>query len=326
MGGFSSEREVSLKSGAKVLENLPRDRFEAYAVDLARQGELAGPSLPSLPALKGSGEDLQAMGGAGALVAQLANGRWPDVVFIALHGRYGEDGTVQGLLELLGLPYTGSGVLASALAIDKAMTKKVLLADGIPTPESRLLTQREGADEAALDFGVPLVVKPVTQGSTIGLSIAREPSQITSALDLAFRYDHAVLLERFLEGTEITAAVLGNRDLQVLPLIEIVPSGGFYDYEAKYTPGATDEIIPARISAAAAARAEDLAVRSHRSLGCRGVSRVDMMVTGDDVQVIEVNTIPGMTETSLLPRAAAAAGITFPQLLERLVDLALEPE
>jgi D-alanine-D-alanine ligase len=325
MGGLSTEREVSLKTGTKVLENLLEEKYEAYPVDLAAGSALPDSPLSALPAFQRGSRELKEMDGAGALVSQLANGRWPDVVFIALHGKYGEDGTVQGLLELLGLPYTGSGVLASALAIQKAMAKKVLRGEGIPTPDWLLLTEREGAEEAALGFGVPLVTKPVTQGSTIGLSLVRDAEQVPAALDLAFRYDSQVLLERLVTGVEITAAVLGNRELQVLPLIEIVPASGFYDYEAKYTPGATDEIIPARISAEASREAEELAIRSHRALGCRGVSRVDMIVTAEGVTVIEVNTIPGMTETSLLPRAAAAAGIGFPELLDRLVTLAREP-
>jgi D-alanine-D-alanine ligase len=167
-------------------------------------------------------------------------------------------------------------------------------------------------------------MSPNEQGSTIGISIVRAPEEMAPAVQLAARHDPCVLIEQFVAGTEITAAVLGNRELQVLPLVEIVPEGGFYDYERKYTPGATEEIVPARIPPAAAARAEELALRAHRALQCRGMSRVDMIVGEDGVTVLEVNTIPGMTPTSLLPRAAAAAGIPFSRLVDRLIELALE--
>ena len=168
------------------------------------------------------------------------------------------------------------------------------------------------------------MVKPNEQGSTIGITIVRRPEEMAAALELAFKYDQTVLIEQFVEGIEITAALIGNRDPQVLPLIEIVPNGGFYDYERKYTPGATEEIVPARIPESQAAVARELAARCHRVFGCRGMSRVDMIVGPDQIWVLEINTIPGMTPTSLLPRAAAAAGIPFPQLVERLIDLALE--
>jgi D-alanine-D-alanine ligase len=168
------------------------------------------------------------------------------------------------------------------------------------------------------------VVKPSQQGSTIGVTIVRAESELAAALDTALAYGSVVLVERFLDGVEITAPVLGNDDLEVLPLIEIVPSTGFYDYERKYTAGATEEIVPARIPEAAARRARELAVRAHRALGCRGVSRVDMLLAEGEVWVLEVNTIPGMTATSLLPRSAAAAGLSFPRLLDRLIELAIE--
>ena len=191
-----------------------------------------------------------------------------------------------------------------------------------------MVTAEERADpetRARLEaFGLPAVVKPSREGSTIGLSIVRDAGQMEPALELAFRHDREVLIERFAAGVEITAAVLGNRDLQVLPLIEIVPRSGFYDYEMKYTPGATEEIVPARIAAEHTVLAQELARSAHLALGCRGVSRTDMIVADDGIWVLETNTIPGMTETSLLPRAAAAVGISFPRLVEMLIELALE--
>jgi D-alanine-D-alanine ligase len=360
MGGRSSEREVSLSTGRMVMSALDPEKYEAIPIDCAHLG-----ALPALVGASGSalGARRSALGESfETLPAQTTSHLCPeepsaerrapsapaggrlDVAFIALHGPYGEDGKIQGLLELLDIPYTGSGVLGSALAMNKWMAKKILRAEGVPTPEFLVLEGpaeverflelwREGGEAAAWQRPgepevvmprLPVVVKPNEQGSTIGISIVREPAEMAPAIQLAARHDPCVLIEGFVAGTEITAAVLGNRELQVLPLVEIVPEGGFYDYERKYTPGATEEIVPARIPAAAAARAEELAIRAHCALRCRGMSRVDMIVGEDDVTVLEVNTIPGMTPTSLLPRAAAAAGISFPRLVDRLIELALE--
>jgi D-alanine-D-alanine ligase len=298
----------------------PEDLSSPHPVGLAPDASRLTPSLPPIGVPAVATTDLA-----------LAGDHRPDVAFIALHGRYGEDGTIQGMLELLGIPYTGSGVLASALAMSKVMSKKVFRAEGIPTPDSWVLAHPDEMEPllARHAAGVerlplPLVVKPNEQGSTIGITIVREEAELAPAIRTAFHHDSCVLLEQFVAGTEITAAVLGNRELEVLPLIEIVPQGGFYDYERKYTAGATDEIVPARIRPEETERARELAIQAHRALGCRGVSRVDMMVAPDGIWVLEVNTIPGMTPTSLLPRAAGAAGISFAQLLDRLIELALE--
>jgi D-alanine-D-alanine ligase len=334
MGGRSTEREVSLVTGKMVLEALDPVKYEALPVEAALLGRLPGSVPPAL------GEGLLPGGvftpellaaGTQALMAPEGDPARPDVVFIALHGRHGEDGTVQGFLELLNLPYTGSGVLASALAMNKVMSKKLFQAEAIPTPAGMTLAgpgNRSAfmevwrAGKAAV--GVPCVVKPNEQGSTIGISIVRRPEQMAAALELAFKYDDTVLIEQFVEGVEITAALLGNETPEVLPLVEIVPTGGFYDYERKYTPGATEEIVPARIPEALATQARAVSERCHRAFGCRGMSRVDMIVAPGGVWVLEVNTIPGMTPTSLLPRAAAAAGIPFPRLVDRLIELALK--
>ncbi|MGQ9524259.1 MAG: D-alanine--D-alanine ligase family protein [Armatimonadota bacterium] len=309
MGGISSERDVSLKTGRKIAQALERRDFEVVPLEIGSGGacDRTGNSSP-----------------ARELVPLLIDGRRPDVVFVALHGRFGEDGTVQGLLELLGIPYTGSGVLASALALNKAVSKKLMLAEGIRTPPFVLVRDLQEGLARASELPLPLVVKPNHEGSTIGVTIVHYPEQLGTALEHAFRYDTEVLLEQFIKGTEITAGVIGNEDPQVLPLVEIVPMSGFYDYEAKYTPGATEEIVPARIPEARAREARDLALRAHKVLGCRGMSRVDMICTPDEVWVLEVNTIPGMTETSLLPRAAAAAGMSFEDLVVKLVELALK--
>jgi D-alanine-D-alanine ligase len=335
MGGRSTEREVSLLTGRMVLDALDPVRYEALPVDAAVLGRLPGSASPAVadgPLPGGMQPPEFSVEAARAVIAPEGDPARPDVVFIALHGRYGEDGTVQGFLELLNIPYTGSGVLASALAMNKVMTKKLLQAEGIPTP---LFLALEGPEAGARfltswrsglrQVDTPLVVKPNEQGSTIGISIVRRPEEMAAALDLALKYDDTVLIEQFVKGVEITAALLGNQEPEVLPLVEIVPTGGFYDYERKYTPGATEEICPARITPSQAEAARELARRCHQALGCRGMSRVDMIVSPEGVSVLEINTIPGMTPTSLLPRAAGVAGIAFPALVDRLIDLALVP-
>jgi len=305
-GGTSAEREVCLMSGRKVLGALDGERYEAVSVDLA---------------------DITASGDVAPLLSAFGPGRRPDVVFVALHGGAGENGTVQGMLELLGVPYTGSGVLASALALNKVVAKKFFEREGIPTPRWMAVREAERAGAAGRivsTLGLPCVVKPGQEGSSIGVTIVKEQGALEQALDLAFRYGSEALVEEYITGTEITGPVLGNDAPQVLPLIEIVPKNEFYDYEAKYTPGATEEIIPARIPEAQAERARELTLATHQLMGCRGMSRVDMIVAPDEVYVLELQTIPGLTDTSLVPRAAEAAGISFPQLVDRLIELALE--
>ena len=333
MGGTSAEREVSLSTGRQILNALDPAKYTVYALDTASAGE----SLPT-EGLDHPTSPLTASDGTTAITAlpqlpQAAPESRPDVVFIALHGPGGEDGTVQGMLEVLGFPYTGSGVLASALAMDKAMCKRVLTSAGVRMPLDVTIRRTPAhvpqTDYAALGgpdaMPLPWIVKPSRQGSTIGMTVVHEPDQLQAALDAAFAHDDTALVEQFVSGTEITVPVLGNDDLEVLPIVEIVPAGGFYDYAAKYTPGATEEIVPARIPDAAAVEARHIARVCHRTLGCRGMSRTDMIVTPDgQIYTLEVNTIPGMTPTSLLPRSAQAAGLAFGQLLDRLIDLALE--
>ncbi len=342
MGGRSAEREVSLSTGRQVLQALDPARYDAIPVDTAHIGMTAladsgTRQLGSTGSQSGSALGQDALTQTPAPSAPVGDpplvGRnRPDVAIICLHGRYGEDGTIQGMLELLGIPYTGSGVLASALAMDKVMSKKIFQVEGIPTPPSTTIRGRADAEAflSALRQGrsavsCPAVVKPSNQGSTIGITIVERPEEMATALDLALQYDTEVLVEQYVSGMEITAPVLGNDSLECLPLVEIVPSSGVYDYEAKYTPGATEEIVPARLSDELTTLSQEIAVRAHRALGCRGFSRTDLIVDANGQPwVLEVNTIPGMTPTSLLPNSAAAAGIPFPELLDRMVELALE--
>ena len=336
MGGISSERDVSLSTGKQILDSLDRDKYEPIGVDAAlmlgggrmlQKGAVTEVAAVTQARDALSGTDkLASVSDIAAPTSRLR----PDVVIIACHGKYGEDGTIQGMLELLGIPYTGSGVLASALAMDKSMAKKVLAADGIPVPKSVDFACKNGTwdvnfvAEAVADMGYPAIVKPSRQGSTIGMTKVNAPDELNHAVKEAAGYDSLIVVEKFIAGTELTVSVLGNDKPFALPVIEIVPEKGFYDYEAKYTPGATAEIVPARISRQDAARARELALASHISLGCRGMSRVDMISDYGNMYVLEVNTIPGMTPTSLLPRAAEAAGIPFSKLLDLLIGFALE--
>jgi len=298
MGGRSAEREVSLNTGAQVAAALTSVGHEVLTID----------------------------SGADGFIGELEGVR-PDVVFICLHGRFGEDGTVQGLLELLRLPYVGSGVLASALAMDKVMSKHFFAQQGIPTPAYVHVRRGEAIDldEITRTLGGKTVVKPANEGSAIGVTIAHVPEELPGALEEAFRFDDSVLVEQFVAGVEVTVGVIGNDEPVALPTLEIVPEHEFYDYESKYVPGMSRHIIPARVSEQAREECARLSLLAHRALGCRGMSRSDTIVTEDGrVELLEVNTIPGMTSTSLLPDAAAAAGITFPELCDRLVRLALE--
>ena len=298
-GGKSAERDVSLSSGEQVFQSLDKSRYNVLKYDPATD-------LP--------------------LLAKDAGGI--DVALIILHGRLGEDGTIQGLLESLGIPYQGSGVLGSAMAMNKIVSKQLYVQAGLPTPPYTVADRSNPppASEILSALELPVVIKPEHEGSSIGLTIVKEKEKLQGALEKAWSFDRRCLVEKYMKGVEITAGVLGNDDLLALPLIEICPEERyeFFDYEAKYTPGATREICPARVSPELARRAMDYAGRAHRALHCRGYSRTDMILCGNDLYLLETNTIPGMTATSLFPQAAAHAGLDFSALLDRLIELALE--
>jgi len=303
MGGMSEEREVSLNSGKGVYEALLEKGYAAEALDLGRD------NLGKIAEIN------------------------PDVVFIALHGRYGEDGTVQGMLDLMGIPYTGSGVAASAVCMDKVLTKKLLIHDAFPTAEfvvldsSSFVFQPDILQSFIGKFGFPVVVKAPTQGSSIGTYIVKEETGLKDAIDLTFELGSQVLVERFIDGDLLTVAVVGNQDVRVLPVIEIVSQNDFYDYESKYTPGMCEHIIPARISDEVREKVENIAAGCYKSLGCRGTARIDFIVDRQGKPyILEVNTIPGMTGMSLVPDAAKAVGISYADLVDMLVKLALEEE
>jgi D-alanine-D-alanine ligase len=290
---------VSLRSGTQVQEALRGLGHEVTAVDIDR-----------------STWDVLRDGGF-------------DCVFNALHGRLGEDGTVQGMLELLDLPYTGSGVLASALCIDKFRAAFILGMANLSSPDcSQTYADLAGSPETVTQaihlHGLPLVIKPNSEGSTIGVTIAHDEDQVASGLLLAARYDHRIVVQKFIAGTEITVGVLATPDVQVLPTLEIVSDNPVYDYDAKYTAGRSHHIIPARIPEKARTAASNAAATAFTLLGCEGMARVDIIVDPDgEPWILEVNTVPGLTALSLLPDAARAAGIEFPELCRRLVEHAV---
>jgi D-alanine-D-alanine ligase len=289
MGGLSREREISLKTGKAILKALTEKGYIVTPIDV--------------------GDDI-----AEKLVKEKI-----ECAFLALHGRFGEDGTIQGMLELMRIPYTGSGVLASALAMHKIMSKKFFLCEKIPTPCFEVFQREEIKKDPPkkISLPLPIVVKPAREGSTIGISIVRKDEELSSALKKAGEYDEEILVEEFMKGREITVGILENIPL---PVIEIVPKSGFYDYHSKYTKGETQYILPARIPREKYLYAQEIGLRAFQELGCSSLGRVDLMTDEDDNPfVIDVNTMPGMTETSLLPKAASYAGIPFEDLVERIL-------
>jgi len=363
MGGTSAERDVSLASGIRVAEALRSRGHEVLAVDTAHgilsaadeQTLLGGKVVKTIP------PDVQSLVRLNAqLPTTLRSLPKTDVVFLALHGGQGEDGTLQALLDLTGVPYTGSGHLASALAMDKDLSKALFRAAGVPTADwlmappagdpslrsgqagnwaiprfardkpgtgqslASLGTDREQefSDEVRRSLGLPVVVKPSKQGSTVGLTVVREIEQLWPAIEEARKHDDEVMVEQFIPGRELTVGILGD---EALPVGEIIPVHEIYDYECKYTAGMAREIFPADLTAEETNTIQELAVRAFRALKLRGYARIDFRMAPDGVfYCLEANTLPGMTALSLIPQAAAAAGISFPELCERIVRLALD--
>ncbi|HWO15843.1 MAG TPA: D-alanine--D-alanine ligase [Solirubrobacterales bacterium] len=300
-GGRSLERGVSLRSGARVEEALERLGHEVVSLD------------------------------AGADLVKRLTAERPDVAFVAMHGPGGEDGTAQELLEILGVPFTGPGVAACARCMDKVLAKHELRAAEVPTPDWFAFNETAFRELGAADalggieerLGFPLVVKPSRGGSALGVKFAAAASEVPAALVSAFSYDDRVLLERFVEGRELAVSVLGG---EALPIVEAIPTGGDrYDFEARYEIGRTAFACPADLSEADTVAVTEAALAAYEALGCAGFSRVDLILAEDGPQVLEVNAIPGLTDTSLLPQAAEAAGLSFEQLVEKILDLALNP-
>ncbi|MBT8347328.1 MAG: D-alanine--D-alanine ligase [Desulfofustis sp.] len=298
-GGKSGEREVSL-SGAAIFEKaLDPDKFTIKRYDPASD------------------------------LADLArDSKEIDFAFILLHGLFGEDGSVQGMLDLLDIPYQGSGILGSAVAMDKNLAKILYRLEGIPVADWQVVTSvdENQCEQLAATMGLPLVIKPVRDGSSLGLTIARSVGDVKNGVAQALENDARVMVEKYIDGKEITVSVLGNEDPEPMPVIEIVPGDEyeFFDYNAKYLPGASKEICPAKISPEHTAQAQEYGVKAHKVLQLHGYSRSDMIIAEDDtIYILETNTIPGMTQTSLLPQSAAAHGLDYPQLLEKLIELGM---
>jgi len=294
MGGLSSEREVSLSTGVAILKALTEKGYTAVAVDVGRD----------------VGEQLRKSGA--------------EIAFNGLHGKFGEDGAIQGLLEILGIPYTGSGLLASAMGMNKIISKMVFKQHGLVVGPYMVVDadRREQLNEVPSIMAYPVVVKPSSEGSSVGVSLVYKHDELRPAADLAFRYDREILIEKFIPGREVQVGVLGDR---ALGAIEIVPRDVFYSYKAKYEQGMSDHFFPARIDTAAYQRALEAGLKAHRALDCRGYSRVDFIVDeSGEPHILEVNTLPGMTATSLLPEIARGVGISFPELVEEILRLALK--
>ncbi len=298
MGGPSTEREISLKSGKAVYESLKGLGLEVAAIDIKTAG-----IKENIDLIRSSGIDC---------------------AFLALHGRFGEDGQIQAILDEIGIPYTGSGVKASMLAMDKVASRLIFQAQGIAVPRYEVVRKNAGVSNAGFSsaFSFPLVVKPVAHGSSVGLSIVDKKQDLPAAIALAFSFDDKIIIEEYIRGREVTVGIL---DENVLPVIEIIPKKRFFDYEAKYQHGLTNYIVPAELDAAVTVDLGRKALGAHKALGCFGCSRVDIILADGNIPfVLEVNTIPGFTETSLLPKAAKVAGIGFAQLCVKLIQLAYD--
>jgi D-alanine-D-alanine ligase len=330
MGGTSAERNVSLASGVRVADALRSAGHKVTAVDTARgpltetaerklRESMVGTLLPATEELERMAREALPQ-----TVRVLPTRGDTDVVFLALHGGHGEDGTIQSLLDLTGVPYTGSGHLASALAMDKDLSKHLFRRADVQTADWVMLSNDDPGSFSIGNLGLPLIVKPSKQGSTVGLTLVKERGELPAAIAEAFRYDDEVMLEQFIAGREFTVGILGE---DALPVGEIISKHEIYDYECKYTPGMAQEIFPASISEAWRDKLQDQARRAFKALKLRGYARIDFRTTEDgEPYCLEANTLPGMTQTSLIPQAAVAAGMSFPELCDRIVQLALESD
>lgn len=323
MGGRSSEHEISLLSGNQVVKNLNSKKYDVVPVVISKDSQRWVLKRKDQLLLSGKNRPKSKTNTLSETLAFKSIEKQNDLVFIAMHGEYGEDGKIQAALELVGIPYTGSGVLASALAMNKEKAKIVLKAAGLNVPRGLVVTNDIIADHALNKLKFPVFVKPNNQGSSVGSSIARSKEQLIKSLKRAFKVDKEVLVEEYLEGTELTVAILGNKKPTALPPVEIVSKNEFFDYESKYDPKFSNEICPARITKSLTKKVQAAGLLAYRAIGCRDFARVDMIVKNGKIFILEVNTIPGLTPVSLFPKAAKAAGFSYPELLDEIIDYAL---
>ena len=298
MGGISNEREVSLSTGKTAAQYMDKDKFIINLYDTKK--------------------DLS------KLFLDISKNKI-DICFIALHGKGGEDGSVQGMLELLNVPYTGPGIMSSAVSINKIISKKLFIQNKILTPKF-IITEDKKIDpkEIKNKIGLPCVIKPSASGSSVGVFIIRKEADIKKGVKGAFKHGNKIIIEEYIKGKEITVGVLGNKNPRAMPIVEIIPKTKFFDYKAKYNAKFCNEIAPARISAKATKKAQRLALQVYKLLECKGFSRIDMILKGEKLYVLENNTIPGLTPTSLFPKAAKANNISFSELLEKIINFGLE--
>ncbi len=332
LGGNSAERDVSLASGAAVVSGLRKAGHSVIAFDTGGDGSpLIEAELAGMISIKEKPPDPQDLLNRSSAVAYAIVGREDvreaDIVFNILHGGYGEDGRLQAVMDLLNIPYTGSGMLASALAMDKQLAKQLFRSAGAATPDDFYIDRWSDADVAEIDrriretIGYPVIVKPNCQGSSVGLSKINSPSEIKAAVETGFRYDERLLFEKYIPGRDFTVSILGDR---ALPLVEIIAGEELYDYEHKYIKGKTRKVCPPELPEKMQQEIQNVGLKAFRAIGCAGFGRVDCRLTDDGrIFCFEVNTLPGMTETSLVPMAARAAGIEFPQLLEKICLLGI---
>jgi D-alanine-D-alanine ligase len=340
MGGPSAEHEVSLATARVVLNFLDKDKYNVTPILITKQNKWILESAQSARLLAENNiynqQDQEGINGlqTGQAIDTIKETTKPDVVFIAMHGTFGEDGVIQGFLELAGVPYTGSGVLASALAMDKLKTNELYDYHGLKVPIFKGFTINQwNSNKEEIITGIvekvkiPCVIKPSNCGSSVGISIIKDKNDLEKAISEAFIHDKMVIAQQYIKGREVTCAILDEGKGQppiALPPTEIIPKGfEFFDYKAKYTPGATEEITPPNLPAEIISEIQEIAIKAHKILGCSGLSRTDMIVVDKDIFILETNTIPGMTETSLYPQAAKAVGISFPEILDKIIQSAL---
>lgn len=323
MGGNSSEYDISINSGKEVVKNLDPKKYNILPVIIKKDYWLPV-SKEKLLSSNSKTTALQNIKKNSLSMENVFKNTKIDACFLALHGKFGEDGTVQALLEFLKIPYTGSGVLASALGMDKIRARKIFKEAGLVTPKTIVLEKGESTASKLKTIKFPVVVKPNSHGSSVGVLIAHNKTELKKAISKSFKIDDTVLVEEYIKGTEVTCAVLGNKKLKALPVVEIVPKTEFFDFEAKYTPSKCDEIVPARISKELTKKVQSIAIVAFKTIGCRGFARVDMIIKNKKIYVLEINTIPGLTKNSLLPKAAKSANISFSKLLDKILDFSVQ--
>lgn len=332
MGGKSPEHEISILSGQQVIAQLNEKKYKTLPIVISKSGKWQLTTknhvleLSNLLKTKGTNKDISLVSKREIDLSRTSKSQKIDLFFVAMHGPFGEDGTVQGMLDLSGVPYTGSGVLASALGMDKIVFRKIMKVEKISTPKYFEVRKDQKRYKLTNIGGFPFFVKPHNQGSSVGVTIATNPKQLKKSLNIAHKYSAVAIVDEYIKGREFTCSVIGNRSPIALPVIEIIPKkGDFFNYESKYTESGAEEIVPAKISNMISSQIKDLAIKVYQATGCRGFGRVDFLMNNNGkIYVLEINTIPGLTPMSLLPKSAKAFGLSYSQLLDRIVSYALK--